>query len=62
MTTGIGLCQRIKNTRNKSEGHWEEFMERWAAEMDEERLGVVEAKDEDGAVEAAAQRFHVGAR
>ena len=37
-------------------------MERWDAEMDEERLGVVEAKDEDGAVEAAGQRFHVGAR
>jgi len=34
-------------------------MERWQAEMDEKRLGVVEAKDEDEAVDTAAQQFGV---
>jgi hypothetical protein len=34
-------------------------MERWQAEMDEKRLGVVDAKDEDEAVDTAAQKFGV---
>jgi hypothetical protein len=34
-------------------------MERWQAEMDEKRLGVVDAKDEDEVVDTAAQKFGV---
>jgi hypothetical protein len=33
------------------------FMERWQAEMDEKRLGVVDAKDEDEAVDTAAEKM-----
>jgi len=36
-------------------------MERWQAEMNQERFGVVEAKDEDEAVEAAATKFRIPA-
>jgi hypothetical protein len=32
-------------------------MERWQAEMDEKRLGVVDAKDEDEAVDTAAEKM-----
>jgi hypothetical protein len=34
-------------------------MERWQAEMNQQRLGVVEAKDEDEAVDAAAKKFRI---
>ena len=37
-------------------------MERWQAEMSQQRLGVVEAKDEDEAVDAAAKKFRIPAR
>jgi hypothetical protein len=34
-------------------------VERWQAEMNQQRLGVVEAKDEDEAVDAAAKKFQI---
>ena len=34
-------------------------MEGWQAEMNQQRLGVVEAKDEDEAVDVAAKKFQI---
>jgi hypothetical protein len=34
-------------------------MERWRAEMNQQRLGVVEAEDEDEIVDAAAKKFQI---